>query len=132
MTLIETILITLVFIAVLYGIYYLWLWIMRKMSATMVDSDEMNENIRKVQVIDVREPAEFDANHVLGARNIPISQFNVRFNEIRRDQKIYLYDDSLNYSSRAANILRKNDYQEIHILKGGFSNWTGKTKSNLK
>ena len=92
----------------------------------------MNENIRKVQVIDVREPAEFDAKHVLGARNIPISQFKVRFNEIRRDQKVYLYDDSLNYTSRSANILRKNGYKDIHILKGGFSNWTGKTKSNIK
>lgn len=132
MTLVEMILFTLLFIAALYGIYYLWLWVIRKHSATMVDSVEMNENIRRVQVIDVREPAEFDANHVLGARNIPISQFKARFNEIRRDQKIYLYDDSLNYTSRAANILRKNGYQEIHILKGGFSNWTGKIKSNIK
>ena len=132
MTILETILFTLVFIAVLYGIYYLWLWVMRKLSAKMVDSAEMNENIRRVQVIDVREPAEFDAKHVLGSRNIPISQFKARFNEIRRDQKIYLYDDSMNYTSRAANILRKNDYTDIHILKGGFSKWTGKTKSNLK
>ena len=132
MTIFEVILFTLVFIAALYGIYYLWLWAIRKRSAKLVDSDEMNENIRKVQVIDVREPAEFDAKHVLGARNIPISQFKVRFNEIRRDQKVYLYDDSLNYTSRSAKKKKKNGYKDIHILKGGFSNWTGKTKSNIK
>lgn len=132
MTLLETILFTLVFIAALYGIYYAWLWVLRKMSAKMVDSDKMNEDIRKVEVIDVREPAEFDANHVLGARNIPISQFKMRFNEIRRDKEIYLYDDNLNYASRAANILRKDGFKNIHILKGGFSNWRGKTKSNIK
>lgn len=131
MGILEFIIITLAFIAVLYGIYYLWLFIMRKRSAKMVDSDDIKANMRRVQIIDVREPAEFDANHILGARNIPISQFKMRYSELRKDKEIYLYDDSLNYASRAANILRSNGYQDVFILKGGFSNWLGKTKSNL-
>lgn len=117
--------------AVGYGIYLLVLWIMRKQSATMVDSPEIRENMRKNQVIDVRETAEFNANHILGARNIPMSQFKQRYSEIRKDKAVYLYDDALNYASRAANILRKEGYDQIYILNGGFSKWTGKVKSEV-
>lgn len=131
MNLLELVLFILVFIAVLYGVYFLWLYIIRKRSAKMVETAEVEANIRRVQVIDVREPAEFEASHILGARNIPISQFKMRYVELRQDKEIYLYDDSLNYASRAANILRSNGYRNIFILKGGFSKWLGKTKSNL-
>lgn len=131
MNLLQLVLFILVFIAVLYGVYYLWLYIIRKRSAKMVETAEVEANIRRVQVIDVREPAEFEASHILGARNIPISQFKMRYVELRQDKEIYLYDDSLNYASRAANILRSNGYRNVFILKGGFSKWLGKTKSNL-
>src|SRR5699024_11827071 len=47
------------------------LWVMRKQSAEMAESHEIRENIRKVQIIDVRETPEFDAKHILGARSIP-------------------------------------------------------------
>lgn len=114
-----------------YGIYLLVLWIMRKRSAQMVESHEIRDNMRKNQVIDVRENPEFNASHILGARNIPMSQFKQRFHEIRKDKAVYLYDDSLNYASRAANILKKEGYTDIYILKGGFSSWTGKVKSEL-
>lgn len=110
--------------------YFLYLFILRKLSAKMVDSDDIQANIRRVQVVDVREAAEFEAKHILGARNIPASQFKERHKELRRDRAVYLYDDVLNAASRAANTLRKSGYKEVYILKGGFSNWTGKTKSN--
>lgn len=121
---------TLIGIIIAYASYFLYLFILRKLSAKMVDSDAIQENIRRVQVIDVREAAEFDAEHILGARNIPMSQFKERHKELRRDTAIYLYDDVLNLASRAANILRKSGYKEVYILKGGFSSWSGKTKSN--
>ncbi|MDN3193895.1 rhodanese-like domain-containing protein, partial [Enterococcus faecalis] len=31
-------------------------------------------------------------------------------------------------SIRAANLLRKNGYTDIYILKGGYDGWTGKVK----
>lgn len=131
MDFLRVILILIVAVAVLYGMYLLWLWVLRKRSATMVDSFQMNENIRRKQVIDVREPAEFDATHILGARNIPISQFKMRKAEVRKDQPVYLYDDSYNFSSRAAHMLYKDGHRDIFILKGGIEKWIGKTKSNI-
>ncbi|UUX34578.1 rhodanese-like domain-containing protein [Fundicoccus culcitae] len=115
-----------------YGIYKLYLYIIRRMSAKVVDASEIEDKIRRVQLVDVREQAEFDAKHILGARNIPMSQFSMRHKELRKDQPIYLYDDSMSFASRAANILRKSGYKDVYILKGGFSKWFGKVKSNIK
>ncbi|EHR36651.1 rhodanese-like domain-containing protein [Facklamia languida] len=127
----RTLLVIIVVIAVVVGLYYAWLWLMRKRSSEYIDSAELNQIIRKIQVIDVREPAEFDANHILGARNIPISQFKMRHQEIRKDLPVCLYDQTYHFSSRAANILRKAGYDQVYILKGGLDKWFGKTKSNL-
>lgn len=115
-----------------YGVYFLLLWILRKRSATMVESSDIQAHKRFSQIVDLREAAEYNANHIMGARNIPFSQFKMRFQEIRKDQAVYLYDAHLNYASRAANILFSKGYRQIHILKGGFETWTGKTKSNVK
>lgn len=131
LNLLLALLILIVLFVVAYLLYIAYLWILRKTSATYVDTFQMQEDIRKSQVIDVREVPEFDAKHILGARNIPFSEFKLRFSEIRKDQPIYLYDDHMNYVSRAAHILKKNGYEDISILKGGFSQWFGKTKSNL-
>ena len=114
-----------------YGLFYLYIYLIRKKSAKFITSGEMKQDLRRAQLIDVREQPEFDARHILGARNIPASQFKQRFSEIRRDQKIYLYDETTISAARAANILRKNGYQAIYILEGGIDQWDGRTKSNV-
>lgn len=91
--------------------------------------EEFIEGYRKAQLIDVREPSEFEAGHILGARNIPLSQFNFRMEkEIRKDKPVYLYDNTGFLSSRAARKLHKKGYQNLVHLKGGFRKWTGKVK----
>lgn len=111
-----------------YGIYMLHRFIERKRSAKVLTSDEFRVNMRKVQIIDVRESAEFEAGHILGARNIPFTQFKERYLEIRKDQPVYLYDQRTSLSGRAAGILKKNGHTEIYILKGGYDDWDGKIK----
>ncbi len=112
----------------IYGIYMLYRFIERKRSAKVLTSDEFRVNMRKVQIIDVRESAEFEAGHILGARNIPFTQFKERYLEIRKDQPVYLYDQRTSLSGRAAGILKKNGHTEIYILKGGYDDWDGKIK----
>lgn len=83
---------------------------------------------RKAQLIDVREPQEFDRGHILGARNIPVTQMKQRLIELRADKPVYLYCQGSSRSSRAAQLLRKNGFEDISQLKGGFKKWTGKVK----
>lgn len=90
---------------------------------------EFIQGYRKAQLIDVREPKEFEAGHILGARNIPYSQFRQRYKEMRADLPVYLYDQNGGKSARAALFLKKKDYDQLFHLQGGFRQWTGKIKS---
>lgn len=90
--------------------------------------EEFKAGYRKAQIIDVREPAEFEAGHILGARNIPLSQIYARKAEIRKDSPVYLYCQSGMRSARAAAVVKKIGCKDINHLKGGFKEWTGKVK----
>ena len=106
----------------------LYLKIMVKRSAKMLTEEEFKETMRKAQVIDVREKDTFDAGHILGARSMPYSMLKTTIGSLRKDQPVYLYDQKKALSIRAANLLRKNGYTDIYILKGGYDVWTGKVK----
>lgn len=111
-----------------WGGYELYQYFNRKRAAVELTEEEFKKNMRKVQLIDVREKADFDAGHILGARNIPFSLFKTRMVEIRKDQPVYLYDHNKALSGRAAVKLRKAGYEELYRLKGGYRDWTGKVK----
>ncbi|RXV00403.1 sulfurtransferase [Enterococcus faecalis] len=106
----------------------LYLKIMVKRSAKMLTEEEFKETMRKAQVIDVREKDTFDVGHILGARSMPYSMLKTTIGSLRKDQPVYLYDQKKALSIRAANLLRKNGYTDIYILKGGYDGWTGKVK----
>lgn len=91
--------------------------------------EEFRQGYRKAQLIDVREPKEFDGGHILGARNIPLSQLRNRLVEIRKDKPVYLYCQSGARSTRAAILLNKKGYKDLNTLQGGFKKWSGKIKS---
>lgn len=91
--------------------------------------EEFKAGYRKAQLIDVREPNEFANGHILGARNIPLSQLKMRLKEIRTDKPVYLYCQNGTRTGRAAEMLYKNGCRDLYQLKGGFKNWTGKIKS---
>lgn len=91
--------------------------------------EQFTEGYRRAQLIDVREPQEFKNGHILGARNIPVTQMKQRLIEMRPDKPVYLYCQGSARSVRAANLLRKNGYKDLYLLQGGFKKWSGKIKS---
>ena len=93
--------------------------------------EEFRAGYRKAQLIDVREPNEFEGGHILGARNIPLSQLKQRKSEIRPDKPVYLYCQNNVRSGRAAQTLRKHGCKDIYNLKGGFKNGAEKLKQKL-
>ncbi|MCP3738514.1 rhodanese-like domain-containing protein [Rossellomorea sp. BNER] len=109
--------------------YSIITFIYQKRIVKTLTEDDFRAGYRKAQLIDVREPNEFDAGHILGARNIPLSQMKMRMKEIRPDQQVYLYCQSGLRSGRAAQALHRKGYRNIYHLKGGFKKWTGKIKA---
>jgi rhodanese-related sulfurtransferase len=110
-------------------VYYGVTWLYQKKIVKTLTEEEFREGYRKAQLIDVREPNEFDNGHILGARNIPVSQMKMRMQEIRPDKPVYLYCESGMRSGRAAQVLYRKGYKDLSHLKGGFKKWTGKVKA---
>jgi rhodanese-related sulfurtransferase len=110
---------------IVYSVFtYFW---QRNIVKTLTQ-EEFRAGYRKAQLIDVREPEEYAAGHILGARNIPLTQLRMRMKELRPDQPIYLYCQSGLRSGRAAQMLYRKGYRDLYHLKGGFKQWTGKVK----
>lgn len=107
-------------------ITYLW----QRRIVKALTEEEFRAGYRKAQLVDVREPDEFAAGHILGARNIPLTQLRMRMKELRKDQPIYLYCQNGLRSGRAAQMLYRKGYRNLYHLKGGFKKWTGKVKKN--
>ncbi len=105
------------------------MYISQKRAVKPLSQEEFIQGYRKAQLIDVREPNEYNGGHILGARNIPVTQMKQRMKEIRSDKPVYLYCQSGLRSGRAAQMLYKKGYREIYHLQGGFKKWTGKVKA---
>jgi rhodanese-related sulfurtransferase len=121
-----TILLALIFFIIFYLVFSR---IRQNRYLKTLTQDEFIEGYRKAQLIDVREPNEFENGHILGARNIPLTQLNARKAEIRKDKPVYIYCANATRSMRAAAILKKMGCEDINSLKGGFKKWTGKVKA---
>lgn len=128
MNFLQTIIVALLVVIVLIGLNWLYYEIMGRRSAKIITQEEFREGMRKAQVIDVREKDEFNAGHIMGARNIPFTVLKQSMSAIRKDQPVYLYDGTKTLSVRAANKLRKDGYKDIYVLKEGYDGWDGKTK----
>lgn len=119
----------LLIIIVILAIYFVFTYFYQKKVVKTVNEEEFRAGYRKAQLIDVREPNEFEGGHILGARNVPMSQLRMRMKEIRSDMPVYLYCQSGMRSARAAQFLYRKGYKDLTQLQGGFKGWTGKVKT---
>ena len=122
----ELIILLIILVAIIT--YSVTMYFYQKKILKTLTEEEFRAGYRKAQLIDVREPKEYEAGHILGARNIPLTQMKTRIKEIRPDQPVYIYCQNTMRSGRAAQLLRKKGYKELSTLKGGFKLWSGKVK----
>ncbi len=123
---------TLIFLIVLTVaviLYSVFMYFRQKKILKTLSEEEFKAGYRKAQLIDVREPNEYSGGHILGARNIPLTQLKARLKEIRPDKPVYLYCQSGSRSGRAAQLLYKKGYKDLYHLEGGFKKWGGKVKA---
>ncbi|GLB58167.1 rhodanese-like domain-containing protein [Cytobacillus sp. NCCP-133] len=123
---------TLYFILIILGAiitYSVVTWLYQRRIVKTLTENQFREGYRKAQLIDVREPNEFENGHILGARNIPLSQMKMRMKELRSDKPVYIYCQSGMRSARAAQFLHRRGYKDLSHLQGGFKKWSGKVKA---
>lgn len=80
---------------------------------------------KKVQLVDVRTPEEFNYGHIQNAINIDSSseEFNLEFSALNKNEAVYVYCRSGARSRRCANKLAGMGFMEIYDLKGGILNY---------
>jgi hydroxyacylglutathione hydrolase len=79
---------------------------------------------RTAEVIDVRGRSEWEAGHLPGVRNIPLTTLTDRLSEIPRDRPIVLHCQSGNRSVIASSVLRAHGFDKTSNYAGGFSGWS--------
>ncbi|MEA5580590.1 rhodanese-like domain-containing protein [Nodularia harveyana UHCC-0300] len=77
----------------------------------------------KVQLIDVREPGEYAAEHIPDAKLLPLSQFQAEQVDFPRNTKVVLYCQSGKRSEQAGQKLINAGFSEFAQLQGGITAW---------
>jgi adenylyltransferase/sulfurtransferase len=76
-----------------------------------------------IQLLDVREPQEWEISHLPGARLIPLGELPSRLHELTNSDPIVVYCRTGQRSTQALNLLQTAGYQRIEHLKGGIDAW---------
>lgn len=79
---------------------------------------------KKVKVIDVREPGEFQMGHIPGAKNVPLGKID-RYDQA--EGPVYVICHSGMRSKQGASVLIEKGL-EAYNVKGGMMSWTGATR----
>ncbi len=82
-------------------------------------------------IIDVREKDEWNSGHIAGAIHIPLSEISNRVSELAKyqNQPVIMQCRSGSRSARAADILAKSGFTNVHNMDGGLNAWQ---KADLK
>jgi len=93
------------------------------MEVPEIDIDEL-ARLREsgVVLIDVREPEEFEAFRVPGAKLIPLADVPERVEEIPEDQRVYVICGSGGRSARAVDFLNRQGLDTVNVA-GGSKAW---------
>ena len=90
-----------------------------------VQPNWLEENLRAVQIVDVREPDEFNGplGHVPGARLIPLGALQQRTSELKKERPLIMVCRSGARSAQATVLLGKAGFDKVANLSGGMLRW---------
>jgi len=85
----------------------------------------LEEHLRDVQIVDVREPAEFNGplGHVPGARLIPLGTLKDGGSELKKSEPLVVVCRSGARSAQATVLLAKAGFDKVANLSGGMLRW---------
>lgn len=86
-------------------------------------------DVPELQLVDVRNPGEAEAGMIADAVNIPVGQLPDRLAELDRHRPTVVYCAGGYRSSMAASLLRKNGFDDVSDLLGGYNAWDEATQN---
>ncbi len=117
----------LIAVAFLSGGMLLWPFVRRSTGGPWVSTLDATRliNRKDAPVLDVRDPAEFAAGHILGARNMPLAQLGARAADLDKlkGKPVIVYCDGGSRASSAMPVLKQRGFAEVYNLTGGYAAW---------
>ena len=96
----------------------------------MVPAISVNELKRKMdareafELVDVREPFEYEIARIDGAQLIPLGEIANRADELQRGQQIVVHCHSGTRSAQAVRLLQQRGFSNVYNLEGGIDAWS--------
>ena len=101
-----------------------------------VSPDEAEKLVaeKKVIVVDVRTPEEYDSGHIEGAVNINIqaADFAKKLAELDQTKPVLVHCAAGGRSTRSLPVLKEQKFPAIYHMNGGFKEWTAAGKPVVK
>jgi rhodanese-related sulfurtransferase len=114
-------------VAIASGAMLLWPLVRRGSGGPWVNPSEATHLINREEalVIDVRDPGEYKAGHILGARNLPVARIAEDAASVakRKDRPLIIYCDGGNRSAKALGALKQQGFSRVVNLSGGIGAW---------
>ena len=117
----------LVLVAVASGGMLLWPFVRKTTGGPWVSTTQATNLINREDalVVDVREPNEFAAGHVLGAKNLPLARLDASGADLakKKERPVIVYCDGGDRSAKALATLKKHGFTRVANLSGGLGAW---------
>jgi rhodanese-related sulfurtransferase len=80
----------------------------------------------KMMIIDARDAAQYGKEHIPDAVNIEWRQVLAKSADIPKNKPVLIYCNTGTLSAQAGFALRVSGWENVRILRGGFSEWKSK------
>ena len=99
---------------------------------TVLELKQKIDNKEDFQIIDVREPFEYEMSNIDG-ENIPLAGILIEAGKISKDKPVIIQCRSGARSAAAISQLEQNlGYTNLHNLKGGILAWAAEIEPGLQ
>lgn len=99
---------------------------------TVTELNDLIKNNSEVQIIDVREPHEYEIAKIPNTKLIPLAQIVSRANEIDSSRTTIIHCKAGGRSAKAIAALQENGYQgNLLNLRGGITAWSDEVDANV-
>ena len=112
-------------VALVSGAMLLWPVFRKSTGGPWVNTAEATHLINREDalVVDVRDPGEYGAGHILGAKNVPLSRLDDGELAKRKERPVIVYCDGGERAGKAISVLRKQGFTRVVNLSGGIKAW---------
>lgn len=96
----------------------------------VVSNEELEMKLRgdeTLVILDVREAAEYEFNHIPSAISIPLGELESRLSELNKQDQIFVVCSTASRSDLAAQKLTARGFTDVSNVVPGMSQWSSET-----